>query len=95
MSEHADSAAGCWDLSKRTCLSCEGDYRDIVDGLCRGCRGETTYSPEVVQAAKQAILGWKSEKTLREEAWAEEYLSRHRETRREWARKQHDTRRPA
>jgi hypothetical protein len=81
MSEHADSDTGSWDLSKRPCVSCEGYSRDVEDGLCAGCRGESSHDPERVKAATAVILGWKSEATLRAEAWAEYELTRHREAR--------------
>ena len=69
-----DTAYGCWDLYKRPCRSCEGNYHDIEDGLCPGCRNESSYDEETAKAATEIIRGWKSEKTRREEAWADQYL---------------------
>lgn len=82
MSEHADSANSCWDLVKRLCRSCEGYYRDVEDGLCRGCRGESIFDPDRARQAAEVISGWASQRTQRARAEAERYLAAHAEARR-------------
>lgn len=84
MSEHADSDNACWDLTKRPCRSCEGYYRDIVDGLCRGCRGESSFDPDRAQQATEVILGWASQRTKTARAEAERYLAGLSEARRKY-----------
>jgi DnaJ-class molecular chaperone len=78
----SDSGLDGYALGKRICNSCEGYSRTVEDGICAPCRGESSYNVEQVRAATKIILGWKSEQTMRTEAWAETYLSSHREARR-------------
>lgn len=77
-----DTAYGNWDLYKRPCRSCEGSYHDVEEGLCRGCRGESSYDEETAKAATEIIRGWKSEKTRREEQFADQYLLANKHRRR-------------
>jgi len=70
-----------WEIGKRVCVSCESYHRDIVDGLCRGCRGESSYSPARVVAARDWFLARKSARTIAAEREAEVYMQQHKAAR--------------
>jgi hypothetical protein len=88
----SDSENYDWTLGKRACLSCEGKSFDIEDGLCRGCRGESSYNPEMVRAATPKILSWKSAATRQAEAEAERHLAESATARRLWRGNRYDRR---